>query len=48
MADFNSFNVKIKKAGKGRNPQTGEEIHIAEKKIIQFRSAKSWSDEVKG
>ncbi|MBW2061193.1 MAG: HU family DNA-binding protein [Deltaproteobacteria bacterium] len=46
LADFGSFDVKIRKARKGRNPQTGEEIQIAEKKVIQFRPAKSWGDEV--
>jgi len=46
LVDFGSFDVKTRKARKGRNPQTGEVIQIPEKKVIQFRSAKSWGDEV--
>jgi DNA-binding protein HU-beta len=46
LADFGSFDVKIRKARKGRNPQTGEEIQIAEKKTIRFRPATSWDDAV--
>lgn len=37
---------RTRKAGKNGNPRTGEEIQIAEKKVIQFRSAKSWDDEL--
>ncbi len=46
LADFGSFNVKVKKARKGRNPQTGQEIQIPEKRVVQFKSAKSWGEEV--
>jgi DNA-binding protein HU-beta len=46
LVDFGSFDVKTRKARKGRNPQTGEVIQIPEKKVIQFRPAKSWGDEV--
>ena len=46
LADFGSFDVKIRKARKGRNPRTGEEIDIPEKKTIRFRPASSWDDAV--
>ena len=46
LADFGSFDVKLRKARKGRNPQTGAEIQIAEKKTIRFRPATSWGEAV--
>ncbi len=46
LADFGSFDTKVRKARKGRNPQTGEEIQIAEKTVIRFRPATSWSNSV--
>ena len=46
LVDFGSFSVKTRKARKGRNPQTGEEMYIREKRVVQFRPAKSLGDEV--
>ncbi len=46
LADFGSFDTKVRKARKGRNPQTGEEIQIQEKTVIRFRPATSWSNSV--
>ena len=46
LADFGSFDTKVRKARKGRNPQTGEEIQIQEKTVIRFRPATSWGDSV--
>jgi DNA-binding protein HU-beta len=35
------FGVKERRARKGRNPRTGEEITIPAKKVVVFRVAKS-------
>jgi DNA-binding protein HU-beta len=38
--------VSSRKRRKGRNPQTGEEITIPARKVLQFRFAKQAKDEV--
>ena len=38
------FVAGIRKARMGRNPATGETIHIPEKKVVKFRIAKSAKD----
>ncbi len=40
IAGFGTFKVKERKARMGRNPKTGEQIHIAAKKSVGFRPAK--------
>lgn len=35
------FNVKERKARKGRNPRTGKEIEIPARKVVSFTAAKS-------
>lgn len=42
------FQVRDRKARKGRNPQTGEEISIPASKKIAFRVAKSLKEKVVG
>ncbi len=37
ISGFGNFAVKEKKARKGRNPQTGEEIEISSRKVLTFR-----------
>ena len=46
ISSFGSFNVKEKKARKGRNPQTGETIIISERRVITFRPSKILKDEI--
>ena len=41
FSGFGSFEVKKSKARKGRNPKTGEEIFIPNKKRIKFNPSKS-------
>lgn len=36
----------VRKARKGRNPQTGEEIQIPRKTVVKFRVAKACKDAV--
>jgi DNA-binding protein HU-beta len=38
---FGSFEVKERKARKGRNPKTGEEVPIPAKKRVKFNPSKS-------
>ena len=37
IAGFGNFVVKEKASRRGRNPQTGSEIEIAERKILTFK-----------
>jgi nucleoid DNA-binding protein len=40
ITGFGRFKVNTRKARMGRNPATGEEIAIAEKRVIKFTPAK--------
>ncbi len=42
------FNVKERKARKGRNPRTGEEITIPARKVVTFHAAKALKEKVNG
>ncbi len=39
ISGFGSFTVNLKKARKGRNPQTGDEITITPRKILTFKAS---------
>jgi DNA-binding protein HU-beta len=41
-----TFYIKKRAAKKGRNPKTGQEIHIPEKKTIVFKASKTLKDEI--
>jgi len=41
LVGFGSFQVRAKRARKGRNPQTGREIIIAARKVLKFKPGKS-------
>jgi DNA-binding protein HU-beta len=47
LVGFGTFRVSKRKARKGRNPQTGEVIKIAAKKVPVFKAGKSLKDAVK-
>ena len=47
VVGFGSFKVSKRKARKGRNPQTGEEIKIKAKKVPKFVAGKALKDAVK-
>jgi nucleoid DNA-binding protein len=47
LIGFGTFKVADRKARQGRNPQTGEEIHIAASKVPKFVAGKSLKDAVK-
>lgn len=44
---FGKFTVNDRAARKGRNPQTGEEIEIAEGKRVAFKPGKALKDAVR-
>jgi len=46
LAGFGTFKVAQRKARKGRNPQTGEEIKIKAKKVAKFVPGKALKDVV--
>lgn len=46
LVGFGSFKVSKRKARKGRNPQTGEAIKIAAKKVPKFTPGKALKDAV--
>lgn len=43
---FGTFNVRARKARKGRNPQTGEEISIKASKTVAFKPAPELKDKL--
>ena len=47
LVGFGTFSVSKRKARKGRNPQTGEAIKIAAKKVPVFKAGKGFKDAVK-
>jgi DNA-binding protein HU-beta len=46
LVGFGTFKVNKRKARKGRNPQTGEEIKIKAKKVPKFIPGKGLKDAV--
>jgi len=46
LIGFGTFKVDKRKARKGRNPQTGEEIKIKAKKVPKFVAGKALKDAV--
>lgn len=43
---FGTFTAQVTAARKGRNPRTGEEIHIPEKRRPKFKAWKAFKDSV--
>lgn len=46
LVGFGTFKVTKRKARKGRNPQTGEELKIPSRKVASFRPGKSLREAV--
>jgi len=46
IAGFGNFSVSERSARQGRNPRTGESIHIAASKSIKFKAGKALKDAV--
>lgn len=47
LVGFGTFSVAKRKARKGRNPQTGEELKIPATKVPKFTAGKSLKEAVK-
>ena len=47
ITGFGTFEVRSRKARTGRNPQTGEEITIPERKVAAFRAGKALKEAVR-
>ena len=47
LIGFGSFNVKKRKARKGRNPKTGETIRIKASKTVTFKPGKALKERIK-
>jgi DNA-binding protein HU-beta len=46
LIGFGSFSVASRSARTGRNPQTGKEIQIAEKKVVKFKPGAELADTI--
>ena len=46
LVSFGTFEVTERAAREGRNPQTGEPVHISESKSPKFKAGKSLKDSV--
>jgi DNA-binding protein HU-beta len=46
LIGFGSFSVTTRAARTGRNPQTGKEMKIAEKKVVKFNVGKNLKESV--
>ena len=47
LVGFGTFSISKRKARKGRNPQTGAEIHIPATKVPKFTAGKAFKSAVK-
>ena len=48
LTGFGTFMVKQKKARRGRNPHTGEEMEISARRIVTFKLSKVLQKEING
>jgi len=46
LVGFGSFSVATRAARTGRNPQTGQELKIAAKKVVKFKAGSELADAV--
>jgi len=46
LVGFGTFKNKYRKARKGRNPQTGEQIKIKGRNVISFKAGKKLSESI--
>jgi DNA-binding protein HU-beta len=46
LIGFGSFSMGERAARSGRNPKTGEALHIAASKTVKFRAGKAFKDAV--
>ncbi len=48
LRGFGAFSVKERDARVGRNPRTGEAVHVAEKRVPFFKTGKQLRDRLNG
>lgn len=48
LVGFGAFDVRVRAAREGRNPQTGEAVDIPETKVPSFKPGKALKDAVAG
>jgi integration host factor subunit alpha len=48
ISGFGSFEVRRKPPRKGRNPQTGEEIVLAQRRVVTFRPSELLKERLNG
>lgn len=48
ISGFGKFNVKQKKARRGRNPQTGDELILDERRVVTFKPSGILRDRING
>ncbi|MDE2029737.1 MAG: integration host factor subunit beta [Alphaproteobacteria bacterium] len=48
LRGFGAFSVKQREARQGRNPRTGETVHVAEKFVPFFKTGKQLRDRLNG
>jgi integration host factor subunit alpha len=46
LSGFGKFNVKDKKARRGRNPQTGDELTLDERRVVTFKPSGILRDKI--
>jgi len=46
LSGFGGFNIREKRARRGRNPQTGEEITITPRRVLTFKSSNVFRDQL--
>ena len=46
LRGFGSFKIKERRAREGRNPKTGEKVHVEAKRVPYFKAGKELRDRV--
>ena len=46
LSGFGSFNIRDKRARRGRNPQTGESITITPRRVLTFKASNVFRDQL--
>jgi len=48
LSGFGKFNVKDKKARRGRNPQTGDELTLSARRVVTFKPSGILREKING
>jgi integration host factor subunit beta len=46
LRDFGVFEVKVRKARKARNPKTGDEVRVPEKRVVTIKPGKKMKEQI--